>query len=97
LPPCPWWWPRAPAILRCSSWSAFAPSTHITPLPGYSVTTATTGRTRRPSRRHALGVYQIVALLPIEHGEPQYRIKSVTEAHERRASEFDLRVIAASP
>jgi hypothetical protein len=50
-----------------------------------------------PSRRHALGVYQIVALLPVEHGEPQYRIKSVTEAHERRASEFDLRVIAASP
>lgn len=26
-----------------------------------------------PTQRHALGVYQIIALLPIEQGEPQYR------------------------
>jgi hypothetical protein len=44
-----------------------------------------------PSRRHALGVYQIIALLPIEYGEPQYRIKSMSEAHERRAFEHELR------
>jgi hypothetical protein len=46
-----------------------------------------------PMQRHALGVYQIIALLPIEHGEPQYRIKSVTEAHERRAFEHELRAV----
>jgi hypothetical protein len=50
-----------------------------------------------PSRRHALGVYQIVALLPIEQGEPQYRIKSVTEAHERRAFEHELRAAGGPP
>jgi hypothetical protein len=48
-----------------------------------------------PLRRHTLGVYQIIALLPIEHGEPQYRVKSLAEAHERCALEFELRAVAA--
>jgi hypothetical protein len=48
------------------------------------------------SRRHVLGVYQIVALLPVEHGEPQYRIKSLTEAHAWRAVESELRAVTAN-
>jgi hypothetical protein len=51
------------------------------------------GRLQRPEPR----TYQIVALLPVEQGVPQYRIKSVTEAHERRATESELRVVSASP
>jgi hypothetical protein len=30
----------------------------------------------------------IVALLPTDQGVPQYRIKSLAEAHERRAPSF---------
>jgi hypothetical protein len=44
-----------------------------------------------PTQRHALGVYQIVALLPVEHGEPQYSIKSLADAHHRCVLEFELR------
>jgi hypothetical protein len=40
-----------------------------------------------------VGIYQIIALLPVEHGVPQYRIKSMTEAHERRAMERELRAV----
>jgi hypothetical protein len=38
-----------------------------------------------PLRRHSLGVYQILALLPVEQGEPQYRasrsLKLMSAAH----------------
>jgi hypothetical protein len=40
-----------------------------------------------------LGIYQITALPPVDHREPQYRIKSLAEHHERRALEFELRVV----
>jgi hypothetical protein len=48
-----------------------------------------------PLRRHTLGVYHIIALLPTEHGEPQYRVKSLAEANERCALEFELRAVTA--
>jgi hypothetical protein len=38
------------------------------------------------------GTYQIVALLPVEQGEPQYRVKSLSEAHERAARSWPLPV-----
>lgn len=34
--------------------------------------------------------YTVVRVLPVEHGEPQYRIKSISEIHERVASESQL-------
>jgi hypothetical protein len=49
-----------------------------------------------PFRRPEPGVYRIVALLPVEAGMPQYRIKSLSEAHERRALESELRALDAS-
>jgi hypothetical protein len=41
-------------------------------------------------RSAAKGTYQIVSLRPIEGGNTQYRIKSMSEAHERVVSESDL-------
>jgi hypothetical protein len=39
----------------------------------------------------ARGAYEIVRLLPPEQNEPQYRIKSKAENHERLAKETELR------
>ncbi len=41
-------------------------------------------------RSAARGDYEIVSLRPAEDGNPQYRIKSKSEAHERVVSEIDL-------
>jgi hypothetical protein len=46
-------------------------------------------------RSAARGTYQIVSLRPIEGDDTQYRIKSMSEAHERVVSECDL-VLAAN-
>jgi hypothetical protein len=46
------------------------------------------------SRESASGAYQITKLLPQEGDEYQYRIKSVTEPHERVAKEHELRSAA---
>jgi hypothetical protein len=40
------------------------------------------------------GAYEIVRLMPSETGEPQYRIRSLHEAHERMEWEHELRRIA---
>ncbi len=42
------------------------------------------------SRSAAAGHYQIVSLRPADGGNPQYRIKSRSESHERVVSESDL-------
>jgi hypothetical protein len=42
------------------------------------------------ARSAALGRYEIIALRPADAGNPQYRIKSKSEAHERVVSESDL-------
>jgi hypothetical protein len=42
------------------------------------------------ARSAASGRYQIVSLRPTDGGDPQYRIKSKNEAHERVVSESDL-------
>jgi hypothetical protein len=34
--------------------------------------------------------FEIVRLLPSEHGNPQYRIKSLRDGHERVVTENDL-------
>jgi hypothetical protein len=41
-------------------------------------------------RSAASGHYEIVSLRPSEGGDPQYRIKSKSELHERVVSESDL-------
>ncbi len=41
-------------------------------------------------RSAAAGHYQIVSLRPTDGGNPQYRIKSKSESHERVVSESDL-------
>jgi hypothetical protein len=41
-------------------------------------------------RSAAKGDYEIVSLRPAEGGNPQYRIKSRSESHERVVSESDL-------
>ena len=41
-------------------------------------------------RSAASGNYEIVSLRPSEGGNPQYRIKSKSESHERVVSESDL-------
>ncbi len=42
------------------------------------------------ARSAAVGHYEIIALRPADDGNPQYRIKSKSEAHERVVSESDL-------
>lgn len=42
------------------------------------------------SRRAARGHYQIVSLRPAEGENPQYRIRSKSESHERVVTESDL-------
>jgi hypothetical protein len=39
------------------------------------------------------GTYEIVRLMPSETGEPQYRVRSLHEAHERIAWEHELRLV----
>ncbi len=41
-------------------------------------------------RSAARGHYEIVSLRPAEGGNPQYRIKSKSESHERVVAENDL-------
>ncbi len=41
-------------------------------------------------RSAARGNYEIVSLRPAEGGNPQYRIKSKSESHERVVAESDL-------
>ncbi|MGA3309483.1 MAG: hypothetical protein ABSD08_12835 [Xanthobacteraceae bacterium] len=41
-------------------------------------------------RSAAKGNYEIVSLRPAEGGNPQYRIKSKSESHERVVAESDL-------
>jgi hypothetical protein len=36
------------------------------------------------------GTFEIVRLLPIERGSPQYRIKSLRDGHERVVAESDI-------
>ena len=46
----------------------------------------------------AVGDYSIVRLMPSDDGydEPQYRLKSTRESHERSAKESELRGLAAA-
>jgi hypothetical protein len=46
------------------------------------------------SRFAANGHYQIVSLRPADGEIPQYRIKSLSEAHERIVTENDLMLVA---
>lgn len=47
---------------------------------------------RSTSRSAASGRYEIVSLRPVDGGNPQYRVKSQSENHERVVSESDLSV-----
>ena len=48
------------------------------------------------ARSAASGRYEIISLRPADGGDPQYRVKSKSESHERVVSESDL-VSSASP
>ena len=48
------------------------------------------------ARSAASGRYEIISLRPADGGDPQYRVKSKNEAHERVVSESDL-VSSANP
>jgi hypothetical protein len=39
------------------------------------------------------GVYEVIKVLPNRNGEPEYRIKSANEPHERVARERELRPV----
>lgn len=41
-------------------------------------------------QRAPTDTFEIVRLLPSEHGNPQYRIKSLRDGHERVVTESDL-------
>lgn len=41
-------------------------------------------------RLKPLGSFEIVRVMPTEHGHRQYRIKSLTDGHERMVSEAEL-------
>jgi hypothetical protein len=43
-----------------------------------------------PHRAASGGLYQVVRQLPDKAGDPQYRIKSASEPHERVVTESDL-------
>jgi hypothetical protein len=45
-------------------------------------------------RAAAPGTYEIMRLIPIESGAPQYCLKSREERHERIVSEHDLELVA---
>jgi hypothetical protein len=57
--------------------------------PGQSVRLRTSIR----NRAAAGGDYKVLRELPETGGEPQYRIKSGREAHERVANESDLEAL----
>jgi hypothetical protein len=46
--------------------------------------------TVRPNRNFPGGVYQVTKHLPNDDGEPEYRIKSVREPHERVVRESEI-------
>jgi len=48
------------------------------------------------ARSAASGQYEIISLRPADGGDPQYRVKSKSESHERVVSESDL-VSSANP
>ena len=48
------------------------------------------------ARSAASGRYEIISLRPADGGDPQYRVKSKSESHERVVSESDL-VSSATP
>ncbi|HWE73752.1 MAG TPA: hypothetical protein VG328_11380 [Stellaceae bacterium] len=43
-----------------------------------------------PHRLSPLGRFEIVRLMPAEHGLRQYRIRSLTDGHERMVIEAEL-------
>jgi hypothetical protein len=43
-----------------------------------------------PHRLSPLGRFEIVWLMPVEHGSRQYRIRSLTDGHERMVVEAEL-------
>jgi hypothetical protein len=47
----------------------------------------------RGDRMMPRGAYEIVRLMPSETGEPQYRVRSVHEEHERVVWEHELRPV----
>jgi hypothetical protein len=44
----------------------------------------------KETRLRPLGQFEIVRLMPTEHGVRQYRIRSITDGHERVAIEAEL-------
>jgi hypothetical protein len=48
------------------------------------------------ARSAASGRYEIISLRPADGGDPQYRVKSKSESHERVVSESDLVSSASS-
>lgn len=46
--------------------------------------------TAGPHRLSPLGRFEIVRLMPSEHGLRQYRIRSLTDGHERMVIEAEL-------
>jgi len=45
---------------------------------------------RKEQHLKPLGMFEIVRIMPIEHGERQYRIRSLADGHERVATEAEL-------
>jgi hypothetical protein len=44
-----------------------------------------------------LGPYVIVRLLPVEHGEPHYRVRSSVDGHERALLESQMKALEERP
>ena len=45
---------------------------------------------RKEQHLKPLGLFEIVRIMPTEHGERQYRIRSLADGHERMALEAEL-------
>ena len=45
---------------------------------------------KRETHLKPLGLFEIVRLMPTEHGQRQYRIKCLADGHERVALEAEL-------
>jgi hypothetical protein len=53
---------------------------------GQHVDLISASRARSPT----LGKFEIIRLMPAEHGMNQYRIRSLLDGHERMAAEIEL-------
>ena len=78
-----------PAAIACG-----VPPSQITIMPAYRFRVGQTvvAPWSGPQGAIPLGPYVIVRLLPLENGEPHYRVRSSVDGHERALLESQIRL-----